>query len=172
MRVVITEESHNRVVWEVHTSLIRIEIGVLIGLALATVPLLLSGSPARGLLLVGVWGLGLAVALYLALAEPVAELGMMERPPEGGLVRRERRWLLRRAPQVWEIPLDDVSGFAVELHTFEQSSGHLYPLARLWGLQATGETFLLSDWFRPQAIQELGASLARAARRPLNPESV
>ncbi len=168
MRIVITEEVHNRVAWIVRAPFSRVAVGLLIGAVVASVPLLFT---ARWVLLGLIWGGCLAAALYLALSEPVQEFGLMERTPEGGVLRLEQQWLLGREPVVMEVPLDEVAGFTVEPHTFEHTGGQLYTLARLWAINTARETLPLVRWTRPQAAQTLGESLARAARRPLHSEA-
>ncbi|HDQ34796.1 MAG TPA: hypothetical protein ENN14_00595 [Chloroflexi bacterium] len=170
MQLEITEEVHNRVVWQVRTPLVRIELTLLAIWLIAILLLIASGSAIRWALVIAVTVACAVGALALALRIRSGEVGLLERTPEGGVVRRERRWLLRRTPLVWEIPMDEVISFAVEPQLFEETSGQTYTLARLWVLHADGQALRLVDWLNTRAVLELGSALSRAGRRPLYPE--
>ena len=96
MRVVLTEESHNHVDWEVKSALVRIELGILVGTAIVCTVLFTSPSELR-------WAVGGAVAaasvaamIVFALTTPLSENGHMERLPDGGDLKRTQKWLFVR----------------------------------------------------------------------------
>ncbi len=164
MRIVINEEAHNRVVWSVETVLVKLEIGLAIAWLILALSAAFTGSPVRWILIAGAGAVLLAVGLLLAWKMPLAETGVLERPPEGGGVQRTSRWLLRREESSWTLPLGDVAGFRLETRTFEETRGQTYPMARLWTIPISGESVQLTPWVAPQEAHDLGVSLAKAGR--------
>ena len=176
MRIQVTEETHNRIVWEVDTFLARIEIGLLAGMAVCLALLVILPPPGLlGWLVVAIVFMGApTTAILLALTTPLWEQGLVERTPEGGVVRLERRWILQRKPVVWEMSLEGVAGFSVEQQTFAETSARARTLARLWVfLPPEGDEqqprMPLTNWLEVNVAQALGQSLAHVARRPLLP---
>lgn len=175
MQFQITEESHNRVAWEIDLPLLRLEIGLLIGLlvCVALVIILPAFRPFGWFLTGGVMTGIVGGMVYLALTTPLRERGLMERPPEGGVVRRDRQWIFGGEGTALEVPLDEVTGFTVEEQIFEETGGTTRTLARLWVLrqhvdpenEPTSE--LLTDWLEPETAQAFAVTLSQAARRPL-----
>ena len=164
MRVLITAESHNQVNWEIQTPVVRIELGLLAGWGLFAALIGISPSPLKWVLVGGVGFVILGVAALLALTTPVAEFGCLERTPEGGDVRRSKRWLLSGERVAWMSPLESVTGFRVETRTFEEVGDQTYTLARLWVMPAEGAPALLTGWSEQQQVTSLGESLAKAGR--------
>ncbi len=162
--LVITAESHNQVTWKTRYATVPILIGVLAVTALSAALLSLVPSPHRWPVIGGVGGTTLLALAWIAWQMPLAEDGSLERLPDGGAIRRSRRWLWQRTPYVAEIPLADVSGLWVESRTFEETGGHTYDLARLWALSASDAPLLLTDWLEPEQVQSLGRSMAKAGR--------
>ncbi len=172
MRIQNVEQSHNQVSWQVNTQLLPMLVGMLVALVVSVTLLTLLPNPntLRGVLLAGLILSTLAAALYLALTTPLSEKGLIERTPEGGSVDRTQRFLLQGTKTLLSIPLAEVTAFGVEERTFEQTGGELVTLARLWiHLTREGESVMeyLTGWLAPEAIQELAASSAKAARKPL-----
>ena len=165
----ITEETHNRVCWEVNTRLVPVLIGI--GLAVAVSVILMVVFPGLNFLvwviLLGLVIGGVGMIVLLALLKPLKERGRVERTPEGGVVRRMERMLLRGEHVLFEFPLEDVEGFWVEQHDFEQSGGKRVRLARLWVLfPEENEGQLLTEWMDVPPVQRLAESIVRASRRP------
>ncbi|MFP4345190.1 MAG: hypothetical protein ACLFU8_10890 [Anaerolineales bacterium] len=179
MHFAITEEIHNRVGWEMRSPVVHIEIGLLVGfvLCIALIILLPNFQPfgwfVVALLVLGIPGAG----LYLALTTPLWDRGFMERLPDGGVVRREQRWIFGGERAALDFPLEVVAGFDVETALFEGTGGTLRSLARLRLLlrdDAVGgrpDAVPLTDWLEVEAIESLARSVAWAARRPFNPEA-
>ncbi len=169
MHIVIIEESHNRVVWEVKTPLLSIEVGALIGLLVFVGVLFLTMSGLRWGLIGGVTTVVLSVAVYLALRMPISERGMLERRPYGsgdrGETRREQHWLLRGKQVAWVLPLEKVMGFWLETQRFEGLSEYPYTMARLWTVAYEEELEPVTHWGDVQEVQDLGMALAKVARR-------
>ncbi len=169
MLLEIIEETHNRVRWEVDTRLVPVFIGVGLAVVVSVVLMLLFPNLnllVRVILLTVAIG-GLAFILLLALLKPIWERGLVERMPEGGVVRRSDRMLLRGEQVLFEFPLEEVEGFWVEQHDFEQSGGHKVRLARLWVIfteENEGQT--LTEWMDVPPVQRLAEVLVRASRRP------
>ena len=170
MLLEITEETHNKVRWEINTQLVQALIGV--GLAVAVSVILMLIFPNLNflvwvILLAVVLG-GLGIILLLVLLKPIWEKGLVERTPEGGVIRRTERLLLRGEHVLFEFPLEEVRGFWVEQHDFEQSGGNKIRLARLWILfTEENEGQPLVDWMDVPKVQRLARAIARATRRPL-----
>jgi len=116
------------------------------------------------------------IAILLALTTPLGEQGLVERSPEGGVVRLEQRWILQRKPMVWDSSLEAISGFSVEQQTFAETSARARTLARLWVFLPPEDDeqqprMPLTNWLEVNVTQALGQSLAHVARRPLLPFS-
>jgi hypothetical protein len=165
MEAVITEESHNRVVWEVRSSLLWMELGLLIGWVLFAALVVMAPSPLRWTLILGVGAAVLGVGGALALTTPLVDGGELERTPEGGVLYRERRWLFVGRRLSWEVPLEDVVGFRPETQAFEETGGVTYPQARLWAVCGDGAPLPLTGWLAPPSAYALGEALAKAGRR-------
>ncbi len=178
MEFAIVEETHNRVSWRMRSPVVRIEIGLLVGFVIAAVlVILLPAFRPFGWFVVGAFVLGiLGTGLYLALTTPLWDRGFMERLPDGGLVRREQRWVFGGERVTLDLPLDVVTAFEVETALFEGTGGALQTFARLLLLlqdEAVGgaaRPVPLTDWLEVEVIDALGRSLAWAARRPLRLE--
>ena len=176
MRIQVTEETHNRVVWEVNTFLARIEIGLLAGMAVCLALLIILPPPGLwGWLVIAIVFMGApTAAILLALTTPLREQGLVERSPEGGVVRFEQRWILPRKPVVWELSLEDIAGFSVEQQTFAETSARARTLARLWVLLPPEDDeqqprMPLTNWLEVNVTQALGQSVTHVARCPLLP---
>ncbi|MCD6345253.1 MAG: hypothetical protein J7M17_06610 [Anaerolineae bacterium] len=176
MRIQVTEETHNRVVWEVDTSLARIEIGLLVSMAVCLALLIILPSPGLlGWLAIAIVVMGApTAAILLALTTPLREQGLVERTPEGGVVRLEQRWMFQRKPVVWESSLEDVAGFSVEQQTFAETKSRAQTLARLWVFLPPEDAeqqprMPLTNWLEVNVVQALGKSVTHVARRPLLP---
>lgn len=166
MHLVVNEESSSRLTWEGRSALVGMLVGLLAGWVALTALLAPSPSPWRWPLIAGVGGLSLGLGGYLSWKTPLWERGLIERAVEGGTVRRERRWLFRRAPVVEELSLATVAAFRLETRLFEETAGRVYPQARLWA-QGAGAELLLTDWGEPAELQALAEDVAHTARRPL-----
>jgi len=164
MKAAIVEEAHNRVVWEVKTSLLWIELGLFIGGACAAALIVVTPSPLRwtlaGVLAVLVMGVG----AFLALTTPLAERGELERTLDGGSISRTRWWLFFGKRLAWEAPLDAVAGFHPDPRVFEDTAEQTYTMSRLMVLLADADPVPLTDWLDPQSVLGLGESLTKAAR--------
>ncbi len=176
MRIQVTEETHNRVVWEANTFLARIEIGLLAGIVVCLALLIILPPPGLvGWLIIAIVFMGApTIAILLALTTPLREQGLVERSPEGGVVRFEQRWILQRKPVVWELSLEGIAGFSVEQQTFAETSARARTLARLWVfLPPEGDEqqprMPLTNWLEVNVVQALGQSVTHVARRPLLP---
>lgn len=167
MRLIVNEESGSRLTWEVRSPLVGMLIGMGAGWAALTALLVPGPTPWRWWPIAGVGLVGLGVCAYLAWMTPLWERGLVERAVEGGTVRRERRWLLRRASVVEEVSLATVAAFQLETRTFEETGGRTYTQARLWAQVTEGDDLLLTGWGEPFDLRALGESAAHTARRPL-----
>ncbi|OQA13031.1 MAG: hypothetical protein BWY63_03613 [Chloroflexi bacterium ADurb.Bin360] len=108
------------------------------------------------------------MAVYGALTTPLWERGTMERTPEGGAVRCERRWLLRRELELWEMPLERLSGVGVAIRITEETDGATTSVARLWLRPAEGESLIfVTGWASISSVTSLAETFAKAARLPL-----
>jgi hypothetical protein len=131
-----------------------------------------SFAPLRWWVIGGVSGLVVVIGLLLAWQMPMVMRGHLERTPTGGMLNRSRRRLVGRMRMMWEVPLDHVVSFRMEGRTFEETSGATYDRTRLWVLlsdEAADEALLLTGWGDFRQIEMLGASLAKAGRRPFEP---
>lgn len=167
MRVRILEEQHNRVVWELRSPLVRILLGFVGGAGAAAGVLALSSHPWRWFLIAAVMLLALGAALFSALTTPLWERGMVERTPEGGAVQREQRWLLRRQPLLWGVPLEYVTGVRTVYQAIEETEGALITWARLCALVREAESLVpLTGWADPASVEALAVAFVKAARLP------
>ncbi|MFP4394699.1 MAG: hypothetical protein ACLFTI_05480 [Anaerolineales bacterium] len=172
MQIGMLEEAHNEVVWEVKRPVLRLELGLLAGLALFDVVVAFSFAPLRWWMIGGVSAFVVAIGLLLMWQTPAVMRGHLERTPTGGKLNRSRRRLVGKSQVMWEIPLDHVVGFRMEARTFEETSGVTYNMARLWVIlsdEAEDDALLLTGWGPLKEIRMLGASLAKAGRRPFEP---
>ena len=176
MHIQVTEETHSLIVWEVDTFLARIEIGLLVSMAICLALLIILPTPGLlGWLAIAIVVMGApTAAILLALTTPLREQGLVERSPEGGVVRFEQRWILPRKPVVWELSLEDIAGFSVEQQTFAETGARARTLARLWVLLPPEDDeqqprMPLTNWLEVNVAQALGQSLAHVSRRLLLP---
>ena len=167
MHIDITEESHSRITWQRRNPLVKILIGVLIGILCLVGLVLPSPSPARWPVTVGLVVLGVVIASILAVTIPLVDRGSLERLPEGGEVQRSRAWLLVGERTAWTLALDDVSAFDVETEGFEDTPPDVYPLARLWATDSEGHRLSLTDWAEPESVNALRKALSRVGRREI-----
>jgi hypothetical protein len=168
MQIRILDEQHNAVSWELRWPLGQVGAGLLVGMVLAATPLLFVHHALRWYLIAGVALVVLGVALAVALTTPLWERGAVERTPEGGAVSRERRWLLRRAPELWEAPLEAFSGVGVANRITEETDGATTSVARVWLRSTEGDAIqALTGWASPSSAQALAESFAKAARLSL-----
>ena len=168
MQIRILDEQHNAVTWELRSPLIMVGSGLLVGTVLMVTVLLFVQSALRGPFIAGVVVLAIAVAVYGALTTPLWERGVMERTPEGGAVRCERRWLLRRELELWEAPLEKFSGVGVATRITEETDGQTTAVARLWLRPAEGDSLIfLTGWASISSVTFLAEAFAKAARLPL-----
>lgn len=168
MQIRILDEQHNAVTWELRSPLIMVGSGLLVGTALMVTVLLFVRSALRGPLIAGVVVLAIAMAVYGALTTPLWERGVMERTPEGGAVRRERRWLLRRELETWEEPLEKLSGVGVATRITEETDGQTTSVARLWLRLTEGDSLIfVTGWASISSVTSLAETFAKAARLPL-----
>ncbi len=164
MKATIIEEAHNRVVWEVKTSLLWIELGLFVGGMCAAALLVVTPSPLRWTLAGILMALVIIVGAFLALTTPLAERGELERTLDGGSVSRIRRWLFFGKRLAWTAPLEVIVGFRPDPRTFEDTDEQTYTLSRLVALLADTDPAPLTDWLDPQFVAGLGESLTKAAR--------
>ena len=175
MQIGMLEEAHNEVVWEAKRPVLGLELGLLAGLALFGVVVAFSFAPLRWWMIGGVSALVVAVGLLLMWQMPAVMRGHLERTPTGGMLNRSRRRLVGKMQMMWEAPLDHVVGFQMEGRTFEETSGATYDRTRLWvllsdeGEEGMDEALLLTGWGDFKQVETLGASLAKAGRRPFEP---
>ncbi len=164
MKATIVEEAHNRVVWEVKTSLLWIELGLFIGGMCAAALLVVTPSPLRWTLAGILMALVFIVGAFLALTTPLAERGELERTLDGGSVSRTRRWLFFGQRLAWHAPLEAIAGFRPEPRTFEDTDEQTYTLSRLVAIVPDAAPEPLTDWLEPQFVVGLGEALTKAAR--------
>lgn len=165
MRLFITAESHNQVNWEVQTSVLWIEIGLLVGWVVGVGLILLMPGAGRWAVIAGLSAVVLGVGLILALTSPLAEYGDLLRQPDSGDIRRTQRWLLGGERLAWESPLEPVTGFFMETRVFEETGKQHYTLARLWAVLEGAAPVRLTTWGNLKEVETLGQSLAKAGRR-------
>ena len=164
MKAAIIEEAHNRVVWEVRSSLIWMELGILVGGLCAAMFIATVSSPLRWTL-VGVIGtLTLVVMTVLALTTPLADRGEFERTLDGGMLYHVKHWLLFGNRLALEAPLELIAGFRSEVRAFEETDDQMYTLTRLLVVPVEGDPAPITDWLDAEFIDSLAAALARAGR--------
>ena len=164
MKLEITDESHNRVDWEVRWPVVRVEIGLLIGLVVLVVPIVFSPRPGRWFWLAAVGVLGVALGAIVAATTAVREEGYLERLPDGGELRVSRVWLGVGERVKVALPFEELSHFFIETQSFERAEDSVYPMARIWARTDGNEALQLSPWGEPSTIEPLGESLSKAAR--------
>jgi hypothetical protein len=169
MHIEIIEQAHNRVAWQVDTPLVRVEVGLLVGVLLASVILVLvpGASSLRALIIALLIIVGLSAAVFMALTTPLWDRGLVEWLPDGGVVRREQRWLVPIDRDPWEVEMEQVSSFYVEPHLFEETGGRQMALSRLWVVFGEDLEYPLTTWCEPAEVQALAEAAAQAARRSL-----
>ena len=164
MKAVIVEEAHNKVVWEVKSPLVGIELGLLIGGVGIAAFLIGVPSPLRWTLAGVVGGLALMAMVVLAISTPLGERGLFERTLDGGVLYRVRRWLLVGDRLAREVPLAAIAGFQAETRAFEELDEQTYPLARLLVVLKEAEPVPVTDWLEPAFVTSLVTALTRAGR--------
>jgi hypothetical protein len=167
MHIDITEEDHNRVTWQGRNPLVRILIGVLVGVLFLVALVVPSPSPARWAVTAGLVVLGLVIATILALTTPLADGGALERLPDGGEVQRIKAWLFIGNRPALSVALNDITAFEVEGQIFDDAAPATYGLARLWAIDTGGARISLTGWADPESVSALGEALARAGRREM-----
>lgn len=168
MQIRILDEQHNLVAWELRSPLVKVLLGFLGGLLLAVGVLLFSRNALRWPFIGGAVTLALGAALFTALTTPLWERGVMERTPEGGMVQREQRWLLRREPVTWDVSLEALAGLRVTTQTVEETEGYTTTFARLCVRLVDSESLApLTGWASNASVEALAAAFAKAARLPL-----
>ncbi len=164
MKAAIVEEAHNHVVWEIETSLLGVELGLLIGGTCAALVLVATPSPLRWTVAGLVLMLTVLSGGFLALTTPLGERGELVRTLDGGNVTRLRRWLFFGRRLAWEAPLAVITAFRPELCTFEDNAAQTYTLSRLVAVLTDAEPVPLTDWLDPSFVLDLVKSLTKAAR--------
>lgn len=164
MHLVITEERHDRVSWEVHSPIVWLELGLLAGALLFTPLVLASPHPSRWTIASIMYGILGLIGVIAAVAIPLRDHGYLERRPEGGKVHRGRVWVLVGERRPLDVPLEAVLGIELEPRLFEDVSVGPYTLARLWLLDRDQERRLFTGWVELAEAQELMRALNRAGR--------
>ncbi|HOC22639.1 MAG: hypothetical protein GYA30_00420 [Chloroflexi bacterium] len=168
MQVKILDEQHNAASWELRRPVVEIELGILGGMLLIITGLFFVQSAVRWPFIAGVATLALGAAFYVAFTTPLWERGAMERTPEGGTVTCERRWLLHRELERWEVPLESVESVGVMRRTVEETDGHVVSAARCYVRLAEGGILVpLTGWATVESATQLAQNFARAARVPV-----
>lgn len=164
LKAAIVEEAHNKVVWEVKSTLVWIELGLFLG-GLGVVAFLITvPSPLRWTL-AGVFGALVLLAMaVLAATTPLGERGEFERTLDGGALYRVKRWLLVGNRLAWEAPLASIAGFRPEARIFEETDDQTYTLARLLVILTDAEPVPVTDWLDPAFVTSLAEALIRARR--------
>ncbi|MBN1248056.1 MAG: hypothetical protein JXC32_10395 [Anaerolineae bacterium] len=169
MRIVLTEESHNHVDWEIRWPLLKMEIGLLVGLVVFLLIVIPSPNPARWTVVGVVTGVVILIGVLLAALSPLVDRGHLERLPEGGDLKRTKVWPLIGERVTLDAELDDIAGFEVEQALFEDAPPATYQLARLLAVTTDGERRALTVWAQPESVAQLARALERAHRRSLPP---
>ncbi len=164
MKAAIIEEAHNRVVWEVKSALIWMEIGILIGGLCVAAFIAMVPSPLRWTLVGVVATLTVVAMAVLALTTPLTERGEFERTLDGGALYRVKRWLLLGNRLALEAPLATIAGFRPEARAFEETDDQTYTLSRLLVVPVEGEPEPVTDWLDAAFVEALVDSLTRAGR--------
>ena len=171
MRIVVTEESHSRVAWQVRSPLIGILVGLLIAVLFFAALIIFSPSPIRFQAVGVVAGVALVIASVVVVTTPLVDSGYVERQPEGGDVQRTKRWPLVSPRSVVSLDLDEVARFEIETEVFEDAPPDIYSLSRLWAIDKADGRVALTDWAEPSSVQALGDAVSRAGRRDLGAAS-
>lgn len=165
MHIVITEESHNRVSWQVRTPLLWIEGALLVGALVFALLVLPSPSPVRWQAIAVVDGILLVAGSVVAVTTPLIDQGYLERMPEGGEVQRAKVWPFVGARSVITRDLGEIVDFDLETEIFEDAPRETTQLCRLWAVSDAGERICLTNWAHPASVTALGTALAKAGRR-------
>lgn len=164
MKAAITEEAHNKVVWEVKSSLIWTELGILIGGLCVVAFIATVSSPLRWTLVAVAGALTVVVMAVLALTTPLSERGEFERTLDGGALYRVKRWPLFGYRLALEAPLAMIAGFRPEARAFVETDDQSYTLSRLLVVPVEGDPAPVTDWLDAAFVDALSAALARAGR--------
>jgi hypothetical protein len=167
MRIVLTEEDHNHVVWESRSPVVWIEVALLAGVLIFSLLVTPSASTFRRQAVSVVAAIVLALGGLLAITTPAVDRGHLERLPEGGGLKRSKVWLVIGKRAVVDVALEDIDRFEVEVETFEDVPPAVYRQARLWAVANDGSRHCLTDWAEADTVSDLGNSLAKAGRRAL-----
>lgn len=167
MEIILTEESHNHVDWEVRLPLVWMEVGLVIGVLLVALVAIPSPSSRRWVIFGGAAASLVSIGALLAIASPGVDRGHLERLPEGGDLRRARVWPIVGTRVVLDVGLDDIAGFDLEPAVFEDAPPASYRLARLWAVASDGTRYPLTAWAEPESVTRLEKALERALRRQL-----
>ncbi len=171
MRIVIVEESHNRVTWQSRSPMLWIEVGLLLGILSVVALLLASPSPVRWHVMAAVISLLLILAVVIALTTAPADRGILERLPEGGTLFRARVWPFVGDRPVVEADLESITAFEIETEVFEESAAELYRLSRLWAVAGGENRHCLTNWADTESVNVLGVALAKASRLSFESEA-
>ena len=169
MKATIVEEAHNRVVWEIRTSILWIVSGLFLGGLCIAVFLVLAPLTPRWDLAGVALALAMAIAALLALTTPLAERGELERTLDGGSVVRTRQWLFFGQRPAWQAELESVVGFRPETRNFEDTGEQTYTRSRLWVFLTDADPLPITDWLDAPFVHTLGESLAKAGRCTFEP---
>lgn len=170
MKATILEEAHNRVVWEMKTSILWIVLGLFLGGLCAAAFLVLAPLAPRWDLAGVMMALTVGVVVFLGLTTPLAERGELERTLDGGSLARARQWMFFGQRPAWQTELESVVGFRPETRVFEDTGEQTYTLARLWVFLTDADPLPITDWLDGAFIRTLGESLAKAGRCTFEPE--
>ncbi len=169
MKATIVEEAHNRVVWEIKTSLLWIVLGLFLGGLCAAVFLILAPLSPRWDLVGVALALTVGVAAFLALTTPLVERGELERTLDGGRLVRSRQWLFFGQRPALQAELESVVGFRPEARLFEDTGEQTYTRSRLWVFLTDADPLPVTDWLDAPFVHTLGESLAKAGRCTFEP---
>ena len=164
MKAAIIEEAHNKVIWEVRSPLIWIELGLFTGGLCVAAFIVTTPSPLRWTLAGVVGALVVSVMAILVLTTPLAERGEFERTLDGGALYRVKRWLFFGDHLAWEAPLATIAGFRPEARVFEETDAQTYTLARLLVIFTEAEPVPVTDWLESEFVESLAGSLTKAGR--------
>lgn len=164
MKATIVEETHNRVVWEIRTSLLWIVLGLFLGGLCAATFLVFAPLTPRWDLAGVIMALTVGAAAFLALTTPLAERGELERTLDGGSVSRTRHWFFFGRRLAWQAPLEAIVGFRPDARIFEDTAAQTYTLSRLVALLPDTDPTPLTDWLDSQFVLNLSELLTKAAR--------
>jgi hypothetical protein len=168
MRVVVTEESHSQATWRSSRSLPQVFVGLLLAMLFLIVLVAFSPSAYRWQVVGAVGALGVASALVLVLAVPVADVGSIERQPDRGEIRCAKVWLFRGTREALALDLEDVETFSLETRRFEDGPTDSYELGRLSAVGHAGDRVPLTAWVEVSTVSALGEVLVKVGRRDLS----